>query len=127
MSQHLSVGFLCLTTFTSIIRETKKIKKFYICNLIKVVLYYGLSVLILKILDKGIKSYIDKVLLNNKIDNEKLKIFLYSIVDKLVHTVGGVLSTFNTFLEKVAFGTMYIFLFSEPKSLEGIKMIFLDF
>jgi len=30
MSQHLSVGFLCLTTFTSIIRETKKIKKFYI-------------------------------------------------------------------------------------------------
>ena len=124
MSQHLSVGFLCLTTFTSIIRETKQIKKFYICNLIKVVLYYGLSVLILKILDKGIKSYIDKVLLNNKIDNEKLKIFLYSIVDKLVHTVGGVLSTFNTFLEKVAFGTMYIFLFSEPKSLEGIKMIF---
>ena len=89
MSQHLSVGFLCLTTFTSIIRETKQIKKFYICNLIKVVLYYGLSVLILKILDKGIKSYIDKVLLNNKIDNEKLKIFLYSIVDKLVHTVGG--------------------------------------
>ena len=49
---------------------------------------------------------------------------MYSIVDKLVHTVGGVLSTFNTFLEKVAFGTMYIFLFSEPKSLEGIKMIF---
>ena len=89
MSQHLSVGFLCLTTFTSIMKETKSIKKFYICNLIKVVLYYGLSVLILKILDKGIKSYIDKVLLNNKIDNEKLKIFLYSIVDKLVHTVGG--------------------------------------
>ena len=98
MSQHLSVGFLCLTTFTSIMKETKSIKKFYICNLIKVVLYYGY--------------------------NEKLKIFLYSIVDKLVHTVGGVLSTFNTFLEKVAFGTMYIFLFSEPKSLEGIKMIF---
>ena len=32
MSQHLSVGFLCLTTFTSIIRETKQIKKFYICR-----------------------------------------------------------------------------------------------
>jgi hypothetical protein len=124
MSQHLSVGFLCLTTFTSIMKETKSIKKFYICNLIKVVLYYGFSVLILLILDKGIKSDIDEILLKNKVDNQKLKDFLYSMVDKLVDMAGGVLATFNTFLEKVAFGTMYIFLFSEPKCLEGKKMIY---
>ena len=124
MSQHLSVGFLCLTTFTSIMKETKSIKKFYICNLIKVVLYYGFSVLILLILDKGIKSDINEILLKNKVDNQKLKDFLYSLVDKLVDMAGGVLATFNTFLEKVAFGTMYIFLFSEPKCLEGKKMIY---
>ena len=34
MSQHLSVGFSCLTSFTSMIRETKKIKKFYIIYVI---------------------------------------------------------------------------------------------
>ena len=103
MSQHLSVGFLCLTTFTSIMKETKSIKKFYICNLIKVVLYYGFSVLILLILDKGIKSDIDEILLNNKVDNQKLKDFLYSMVDKLVDMAGGVLATFNTFLESCNF------------------------
>ena len=105
-------------------RETKSIKKFYICNLIKVVLYYGLSIFILLLLDNGIKSDIDQVLLNNKIENQKLKDFLYSIVDKLVNMIGGVLATFNTFLEKVVFGTMYIFLFSEPKCFERKKMIY---
>ena len=105
-------------------RETKSIKKFYIYNLIKVVLYYGLFIFILLLLDNGIKSDIDQVLLNNKIENQKLKDFLYSIVDKLVNMIGGVLATFNTFLEKVAFGTMYIFLFSEPKCFEGKKMIY---
>jgi hypothetical protein len=38
--------------------------------------------------------------------------------------LGGVLATFNTFLEKFAFGTMYIFLFHKPKCLEGKKMIY---
>ena len=105
-------------------RETKSIKNFYIYNLIKVVLYYGLSIFILLLLDNGIKSDIDQVLLNNKIENQKLKDFLYSIVDKLVNMIGGVLATFNTFLEKVAFGTRYIFLLSEPKCFERKKMIY---
>ena len=34
--QHLSVGFFCLTTFSSIFQETKHIKRFLILNSIKV-------------------------------------------------------------------------------------------
>ena len=30
ISQHLSVGFFCLTTFSQILKETQNIKKFYI-------------------------------------------------------------------------------------------------
>ena len=42
--QHLSVGFFCLTTFSSIFQETLHIKRFIICNSIKVVCYYILSI-----------------------------------------------------------------------------------
>ena len=30
LSQHLSIGFFCLTTFSNMFHETKNIKKFYI-------------------------------------------------------------------------------------------------
>ena len=48
LSQHLSVGFFCLTTFSNMFQEIKNIKKFFIVNFIKVALFYVLSVIILK-------------------------------------------------------------------------------
>ena len=52
MSQHLSVGFFCLTTFSNMFQETKNITKFYIINILKVAIFYGFSVFILKVLIK---------------------------------------------------------------------------
>jgi hypothetical protein len=66
MSQHLSVGFFCLTTFSNMFQETKSIIKFYIMNILKVAIFYGFSVFILKVLIKDglggyFKSKIDEV------------------------------------------------------------------
>ena len=52
ISQHLSIGFLCLTTFSNVFHEAKNIKKFYIINSIKVAIFYALTVIILKIIIK---------------------------------------------------------------------------
>ena len=89
--QHLSVGFFCLTTFSSIFQETLHIKRFIICNSIKVVCYYILSISILYGLIKtGIKNFsedhIENVLNNNPdIDEESKKkildrIFIYIFI-----------------------------------------------
>ena len=109
MSQHLSVGFFCLSTFTSIMRETKNIKKFYIVNFIKVAIYYTLSIVILKVLlEDGLKKYFNGVIYDHARGNEKLAKFFNDLVNKIVKIVGGFLATFNTFLEKFAFGTMLV-------------------
>lgn len=52
MSQHLSVGFFCLTTFSNMFHETKNITKFFIINILKVAMFYGFSVFILKVIIK---------------------------------------------------------------------------
>ena len=50
--------------------------------------------------------------------------FFKKFVEKLVNYVGRFLSTYNIFLEKIVFGTMYIFLFNKPKNLEGKKLLY---
>ena len=125
MSQHLSVGFFCLSTFTAIMRETKNIKKFYIVNFIKIAIYYGVSVVILKvILGDKLRNYFNDVLSKHAPGNKKLSQFFDNLVNKILNMVGGFLATFNTFLEKFTFGSMYIFLFEKPKCCMGKKMIY---
>jgi hypothetical protein len=134
MSQHLSVGFFCLTTFSNMFHETKNIKKFFIINFLKVAIFYGFSVFILKvIINDGLgnyfKSKIDEV--KNEAEKrgeivsyEKTYLIFEMLIDKLSNVVSNFLSTYNTFLEKTILGSMYIFLFNEPKALEGNKMLF---
>ena len=47
LSQHLSIGFFCLTNFSYILKETKNPLKFFIKNIIKCVLYYFISVIVI--------------------------------------------------------------------------------
>lgn len=129
MSQHLSVGFFCLTTFSSMLKETQNIRKFFIVSFIKVALYYVLSVIILKVLIKdGVKDFIYNGI--EKIDQEaglskKDRLFEIAdkLVDKLLNIVANFLSTFNTFIEKLALGSIYIFLFYESEKLKGKKLL----
>lgn len=126
LSQHLSIGFFCLTTFSNMFHETKNIKKFYISNLIKVAVFYAISVIILKIIIKDyIGSTIHKKINETGIDDrEKVFEIVDKIIDKVLIIVADFLSTYNTFIEKLTLGSLYIFLFSEPKPLMGKKMLY---
>ena len=134
MSQHLSVGFFCLTTFSNMFHETKNIKKFFIINILKVAIFYGFSVLILKVIIKdGLGGYFKSKIEQVKKDAEKKgeivsyeKTFLIFelLIDKFCNVVSNFLSTYNTFLEKTVLGFLYISLFYEPKALEGKKVLY---
>jgi hypothetical protein len=134
MSQHLSVGFFCLTTFSNMFHETKNIKKFFIINILKVAIFYGFSVFILKvIINDGVGGYFKSKIEKVEKDAEaagkpksyaKTNIIFEILVDKLSNRVANFLSIYNTFLEKTVLGSLYIFLFNEPKALEGKKLLF---
>ena len=121
INEHLSVGFFCLTTFSDVFHETMNIKRFYISNIIKVALYYIMSIIILKgIIKESIGGF-----LHRKIDETgtKDKERIYQIFDKIINDfyiiVADFLSTYNTFLEKLTLGSLYIFLFYETERKKG--------
>jgi hypothetical protein len=92
-------------------------------NSIKTAIYYLLSVIFLNIvLSDLFKEYFKRKIQEADINNEKVYKFFDILIDKLVGFLGGFLSTYNLFLEKIVFGTMYIFLFTKPKCCEGHKM-----
>ena len=131
ISQHISVGFFCLTTFSNIFQETSNKIKFYILSVIKVALYYTLSVLILKVFIKNmiggfVRDKINLVSMSDK-DKEKILDFFDDILNKIYIIVANFLSMYNTFLEKLIIGTIYILLFYKPKYLKGKKKIFFRF
>ena len=128
IGSHLSVGFFCLTTFTSIMKDTKNIKKFYIVSLIQVVIYYGVTLVVLKaLLDHLFKNFLRDSInkaIGDHYKNPKVYEFFNKLIDKLIYLIGRFLSIFNTFLEKIVFGSLYIFLFYKPKCLEGKKLLY---
>lgn len=134
MSQHLSVGFFCLTTFSNIFHETQNLKKFFIMNILKVAIFYWFSVLILKVIIKDglggyFKSKIEQIekddeAAGQKKSYEKTNYIFEILVNKLSNKVANFLSTYNTFLEKTVLGSLYILLFNEPKALEGKKLLY---
>ena len=100
----------------------------------KVAIFYGFSVFILKVIIKDglggfFKSKIDEVQKEAEkrgetVSYEKTYIIFEMLIDKFCNVVSNFLSTYNTFLEKTVLGSMYIFLFNEPNGLEGKKMLF---
>jgi len=127
--QHLSVGFFCLTTFSDIFQESHNIKKFFIASFIKVILYYILSITILKgIISEGIRGFIKD---NIEEEREKLteeeKNKLIDLFNRFMRyilvLVGNFLATYNVFLDKLALGSLYIFLFITPNNISGCQKV----
>ena len=125
MGNHLSVGFFSLSTFTSVLRDTKNIKKFYIINFIKFGIFYALNIVVLKLImtDVLLKIFNDRII-DIHVTDTRVNTFFEIFIEKLVNYVGRFLATYNIFLEKIVFGTMYIFLFNKPKNLEGKKLLY---
>lgn len=125
VADHLSVGFFCLTTFSAIFQVTLNIKKFYIWTSIEVALYYALCVIISSVFIRdGFRNYIVDAIEN--LDNsfvrdkkEKVIPLVDDIIDYLVNIIVDFLSTYNVFLEKFVLGSLYLFLFLEPKKLKN--------
>ena len=116
MSEHLSVGFFCLTTFSELLNETKNIKKFYIINAIKIAVFYALTIVIFEvIIKKKLGNFFFDKIREMGIKLENIDNFFNLFIDKLVRVVEEFLSTFNIFLEKLVFGTIYICLFNSSK------------
>ena len=126
INQHLSIGFLCLTTFSYMFREIKNIKMFYILNIIKSVLYYIFSIILLRII---IRDYfggliIDKIEEINIIGKDKAFEIINPIIEKIIVFLSNFLSSYNIFLERLALGSMYLFLFYEPRIISKTKILF---
>lgn len=65
---NLSIGFFCLTTISNIFKDIKNIKTFFIVNCIGTVIYYALSVVILKVIIKDlIGNFIKEKIIETKI------------------------------------------------------------
>ena len=125
INQHLSIGFFCLTTFSYVFREIVNIKKFYIFNFIKFAIYYVFCIVILKIIirDKIGELLITKIQETNIMKKEKTLEIINPLIDKAVAFTAGFLSSYNIFLEKLILGSIYLFLFYEPKTASKGKIL----
>ena len=128
VSQHLALGFFCLTNFSTILKETKNTSNFLIRLLIKSILFYFFSILIMKVI---VEDYIFKELTKKvnkaKISSEDKEITLEVInlvKKKVIKRVGNLLGNFNNYLDKLLMGTLYITLFSSPKFIKEKYMLY---
>ena len=133
ISDHLSLGFFCLTTFSSIFHDTKSIKKFFIIIFIEVILYYGLCVLILGLLiNTCLRNHIKEVIEDPDASiSDSLKEGLINLanilIDSIVIIIADFLSTYNIFLEKLILGSLYLFIFYKPKNGFSNKKLLIFF
>jgi hypothetical protein len=80
-----------------------------------------LNVLIEGVLNDYFKNTIKKLGIKN---NNKIDSFFDNLIQNILKFIADFLSTYNFYLEKIIFGAMYIFLFSEPKCFQGKKIIY---
>ena len=118
IGKNLAIAFFCLTNFSKVLKDTNSNLKFYISNIIKFIVFYIITVLIL---DKLISGYgYDKLI--EEVKKIRLNSYYYGlvveVVDKLrdivVRFVGDFLGSFNNSLDQMVFKTIYILLFSSP-------------
>ena len=87
-------------------------------------LYYALTINILKVLiNNGFRNHIHEKIensgysfINNNSKDKIIKLF-DDLIAYLSNFIADFLSTYNIFLEKLVIGTLYLFLFYEPKKL----------
>ena len=116
-----------LTTFSRVVNKTKKIKKFYIINIIKAIIFYFISVVLLYLIKNPLYKHLYKHI--KKLQKEIKDIFnvldvLDSFIDFLLRFIGNFLANFNTNLDILIIGSLYIFLFKNPKKLVGKKLFY---
>ncbi len=125
MNQHLSIGFFCLTTFSDIFQETKDLIYFYGATLIKVILYYNFSAVVLKVFIQDLLGnyFITKIKETGTTNPRVYEVF-DDLIDELSLFIADFLSSFNVFLDKLIIGSMYVFLFHKPQSFSDNKIIY---
>lgn len=125
MNQHLSIGFFCLTTFSDIFQETKDLIYFYGATLIKVILYYNFSAVVLKVFIQDLLGnyFITKIKETGTTNPRVYEVF-DNLIEELSLLVADFLSSFNVFLDKLIIGSMYVFLFHKPQSFSDNKIIY---
>ena len=128
LSQQLSLTFFSLTTFSNIFNKSKKIKKFFIVNLIKAGIFYYISLVILKnVIKENIYNSFVKVINDSSLnDDEKKNLIelLKKIIKITIIYVGNFLSNYNTYLDILIIGSLYIFLFKCPKGIYNEKLFY---
>ena len=116
-----------LTTFSRVVKKTNKIKKFYIINIIKAIIFYFISVALLYLIKNPLYKYLHKQIKTLEKDIKDifdvLKVLDY-IIDFLLRFIGNFLANFNTNLDILVIGSLYIFLFKNPKKLVGKKLFY---
>ena len=128
LSQHLSIGFFCLTNFSKVIKESKDFYNFFILTLIKVLIFYLLSITIMKqIIENLIFGKIIERIRDADVSEDIKKNVLRVTNDlkiKSIKIIGNLLGNYNNNLDKLLIGSIYYFLFSSKKTLKGLKLLF---
>ena len=128
IAQHLSIGFFCLTNFSKVLKEKDKPLKFIISNIIKSILFYLVSIFIMRnmIRDGLFGAIIDEI---NKIEISKEgKDMILHVIEDLkkivIRYIGNLLGNYNNYLEQLLIYSLYITLFKTPKSAQSNLKIF---
>ena len=125
--QHLSIGFFCLSNFSIILNEKDKPKKFLISNIIKSIIFYLLSVFILRfIISDFIFGRIIEKINQSKIitlggtdeDKDKVIKIVRDFQTIFIRSFSNLLGDFNNNLDRILIGGLYLIFFSTPKWLE---------
>ena len=123
--QHLSIGFFCLSNFSIILNEKDKPKKFLISNIIKCIIFYLLSVFILRYMIRYLifDTIIEKVNQLNIIslggkDTDKVIQIVRGLETIVIRFFSNLLGNFNNYLDRILIGSLYLIFFSTPKWLE---------
>ena len=117
LNTHLSVGFFCLKSFAHVLTEIKSIKKFLLVKLFQVALFYGFSILFIKyLIEQKVGGFFHQKIDETKNSHkEEIQHLFYFLIDKASVIAANFLATFNTFLDELILGIMYIFLFVKPR------------
>ena len=118
-----SIILYSLTTFSTVIKKTNKIKKFFLINIIKAIIFYLISLIILKLIKNNLYNFLCDEISKIYID-DKIKEILENFRDFLLKFIGNFLANFNTNLDILIVGSMYIFLFKNPKKIAGKKLFY---
>ena len=118
-----SIILYSLSTFSKVIKKTNKIKKFFIINIIKAIIFYFVSLIILSLIKNNLYNFLRNEISKIYIDDKIIEI-LENFRDFLLKFIGNFLANFNTNLDILIIGSFYIFLFKNPKKLAGKKLFY---